>query len=120
MSEADLGGCIGIALVGVFIAQGVGTVAYLAQTWRLFSRLEACHAPVYEALGKPHLLFNNTPRNNVVVLSWLWRRRYEALEDEDTVAMARFVRTLLMYCSVGFVVMMLLFVSLQVVFARMA
>ena len=107
---------LAIVFIAAFAAQFIGTVVYLIQVGRLLRRLESKHKAVHESLGSPLLIFNNRPRNNMLVLSWLWRREYDALEDAGTVALAGSVRTMLLCLAVGFGVVLLLFFSLQASF----
>jgi hypothetical protein len=109
-----MGNFFGITFIAVFAAQFLGTVAYLVQIGRLLRRLESKHKAIHEALGSPLLVFNNTPRNNMLVLGWLWHREFETIDDVETVALARSVRTLLLALASGLGVMILLFALLSV------
>jgi hypothetical protein len=107
---------VGIVFIAAFAAQFVGTVIYLVQVGRLLRRLESKHQAVHESLGSPLLIFNNRPRNNMLVLGWLWRREFESLDDAGTIALARNVRTMLLCLAVGFGIVLLLFFVLQASF----
>jgi hypothetical protein len=104
---------IGIAFIVGFAVQAMGTVAYLVQVGRLLRRLDSKHNAVHESLGSPLLILNNRPRNNMLVLGWLWRREFESLDDPVTVALARSVRTMLLCLAVGFGVVLVLFTLMQ-------
>jgi hypothetical protein len=43
---------------------------------------------VFEALGNPSLILNNSISNNLKVLGWLWGKDYEELGDPDTERLA--------------------------------
>jgi hypothetical protein len=107
---------IGILFIVVFAIQALGTLAYLVQAGRLMSRLESRHSQVHESLGSPSLILNNRPRNNMLVLRWLWRREFESLDDAGTVVLAKRVRALLLCLFAGFGVLLALFVILQASF----
>jgi hypothetical protein len=108
---------IGIVFNAVFAVQFIGTVVYLIQVGRLLRRLESKHKAVHESLGSPLLILNNRPRNNMLVLCWLWRRDFESLDDAGTVALATGVRTMLLCLAVGFGIVLLLFFVLQAGFS---
>ena len=114
-----MGNPIGIAFIVVFVAQSIGTVAYLVQVSRLMRRLEAHHPEIHNSLGKPRLVANNTPQNNKQLLGWLWRREYQPIADAATVSLARSVRTIFLCLAVGFVNVLLLFLLLQVQHGRL-
>ena len=105
---------IGIALITVFAVQFLGTIAYLISVGRLFRRLQQQHKEVHEALGSPLLIMNNTPRNNILFLRWMWNRDFQGLGDPDSLALANLVRSLLMWLFCGFAVLIALFVALSV------
>lgn len=96
---------VALAFFGLFTLQAVGTVAYLVLVVRLFSRLESRHRPVFEALGSPSLLLNNSISNNFKVLGWLWGKDYEGLGDPDTERLAETVRRLLLSLVVTFAIL---------------
>ena len=105
-----------VALVALFAAQIVGTVTYLFLVGRLFGRLEKEHAVVHESLGSPSLFLNNSIQNNARFLRWLWRKEFEELDDPESVASARVVRTLLITLSVNFAALLLVFFGSGVAF----
>lgn len=104
---------IGIAFMTVATAQVVGTIAYLVQAGRLLRRLEGQHKAVHESIGSPLLLANNTPRNNILFLGWIWNREFETLGDADSIAMAKLVRTLLISLLFGLAVLIALLLLLS-------
>jgi hypothetical protein len=102
------------SVVVLFAALVIGIVVYLIQMARLLGRLGERHPQVYESLGRPSLFLNNTPRNNLLVLGWLWRGDFEGLGDTDTISRCRSVRTLLVACLCGFVCLLVLFLAMSV------
>ncbi len=111
-----MGNSIGIAFIAVFAVQFLVTVIYLVQIGRLLRRLESKHKSIHDSLGSPLLVFNNTLRNNMLVLGWLWRREFETIDDNETIALARIVRALLLALACGFVLVILLFILLSASF----
>ena len=97
------------SIVILFAALVIGIVVYLIQMARLLGRLGKRHPQVYESLGSPSLLLNNTPRNNLLVLGWLWRSEFDSLGDADTISRCKAVRTLLVACLCGFIALIVLF-----------
>jgi len=100
---------LAIAFIVLFAFQGVGTVTYLFMISRLFSRLKASHTPVWESLGSPSLILNNSLQNNRLVLGWLWRKEYSELRDPTTVDLAQTVRTFLVTLLANFALLLVLF-----------
>jgi hypothetical protein len=100
---------IGISFITLAAVQVLGTLAYLIQVSRLFRRLENRHKAVHESIGSPSLIMNNTPRNNILFLRWIWKREFQALEDSDSVALASLVRSLLIVLLSGFAVLIALY-----------
>jgi hypothetical protein len=100
---------VAVSFIVLFGVQAAGTLAYLFLMSRMFSRLEVHHGDVYETLGRPGILLNNTLRNNVVVLGWLWRKEFLSLSDAETVRGASVVRALLVWLAVNFAILLTLF-----------
>jgi len=105
---------IGIVFITVFAVQFLGTIVYLFNAARLFRRLEQQHKGVHEAIGSPLLFMNNTPRNNILFLRWIWNRDFRDLDDPKSLALASLVRSLLLSLFFGFAVLIALFVALSV------
>ena len=82
--------------IALIVVQVIGTVAYLVQVVELFARLRKNCPAVYESLGSPSLVFNNTPKNNMLFLGWLWRRDFDVVGDADTAHKAAVVRVMLL------------------------
>jgi hypothetical protein len=52
---------------------------------------------------------NNTPRNSILFFRWIWSRAFQLLDDEETVALAGFVRSLLVSLLCGFAALIALY-----------
>jgi branched-subunit amino acid ABC-type transport system permease component len=59
------------------------------------SRLRSRHAKTWETLGCPTLFLNNSIRNSLAILRFLWSREYRALSDPPFVRLAGFLRSYL-------------------------
>jgi hypothetical protein len=93
--------------------QVIGTLVFLVMIGGLFSTLRLSHTSTWDSLGKPSLLFNNTVRNNMLVLRWLWKRGYVNLEDPIATRRASTARTLLLLLLLNFFVLISLFLIPQ-------
>jgi len=58
-------------------------------TGKLFAYLNENHTAEYEALGKPRLIMNNTPKNNIAVLKFIFSERPLQLGDIHLIRMCR-------------------------------
>ena len=109
-----MGNVIGVTFIAVAAIQVLGTIAFLVNAGRLLQRLEDRHKLVHESMGSPSLIMNNTPRNNVLFLRWIWNRDFRTLDDPKSMALASFVRTLLVSLLFGLAVLIALFVAVTV------
>jgi hypothetical protein len=101
-----------ISFFVLFAIQAMGTVTYLLLIGRLFNRLKAEHAVVYESLGRPSLFLNNSIQNNMRVLRWLLRKEFEGLTDPVTTSSAKVVRLLLAVLSANFAALLAVFFAI--------
>jgi hypothetical protein len=104
---------IPFAFITAAVVQVLGTIVYLVNAGRLLRRLETQHGAVHESIGSPSIILNNTPRNNILFLRWIWNRDFNSLDDSKTIALSRLVRSLLMSLLVGFVAMIALFLVMS-------
>jgi hypothetical protein len=109
-----MGNIIGFVFIAIAAVQVLGTIAYLVNAGRLFRRLEHRHKLVHESMGSPLLIMNNTPRNNLLFFRWIWNRDFKTLDDPESMALASFVRSLLVWLLCGFAVLIALFVAVTV------
>jgi hypothetical protein len=93
--------------VGLFCVLVVSVAVYLISVVKLLSRLRQRYPTVYESLGSPSLFTNNSPRNNLKLLGWLYRRDYSDLGDIDTERSADRVRFMLLV-TIGAMVTLLM------------
>ncbi len=75
-----------------FVALMVSCVAGLALHTRFLRELRLRHADIWESLGRPTLIMNNSISNGLAVLRFLWRRDYESIDDPEFVRLARRLR----------------------------
>ncbi len=88
---------LSIILFPLFFASGIaGTIAYR----RFLSRLRKLHINSWENLVKPSSFLNFGIGNTRRFAVFLWRRDYEKIRNEKTVAFARFLRTYYICCGV--------------------
>ena len=71
-----------LMLVGIASAF-VATFIYLVSVYRLERYIENTHGSTWESLGEPHLIFNNSLRNNFRLLKFLKRKEYQNLSDDQ-------------------------------------
>lgn len=60
---------------------GCSVIVGLVLTQVAFSRLKSRHEEVWNELGRPNLILNNTPSNNIRWLKFLIRRDYRNVDD---------------------------------------
>jgi len=89
-------------LIVIFAFQFAGTILYLVLVRKLLSRLETNHTATWQELGVPSLFLNNNPRNNLLVLRFLWKRQYLSLQDPAITQLASRVRGLVLVLLVSF------------------
>jgi hypothetical protein len=77
----------------VFFILVVSVVFGLAMHSRLLRDMRSRHPGVWESLGRPTLVVNNTISNGLAVQRFLWRKEYEALGDPEFERLARRLRT---------------------------
>ena len=97
------------AFLALFALQVVGTLAYFVIVAKLLRRLRSDHPAVFESLGSPSLIANNTPKNSMLFLRWLWRRDYTDLGNPGTVSAASTVRIMLVALLFNLVALIVLF-----------
>jgi len=101
-----------MAFIVLFGIQFVGTIIYLFRISRLLRQLKTSHWGVWESLGSPSLLLNNTPGNSWLVLRWLWTKGYSELNDPEFERRADVARAFLRALTGNFALLLLLFFSI--------
>lgn len=76
-----------ISWIVVFICMGG-----MALHGFLLRMLRRDHPAVWESLGKPTLIANNSPKNSLATLRFLFRGDFEELDDARLVRYCRFLR----------------------------
>lgn len=69
------------ALPIVFAACFVMVIIWLGCCVRLFSLIKTRHPDKYKEMGEPSLIMNNSLRNNLAFMRFLFRREDRALGD---------------------------------------
>jgi hypothetical protein len=67
-------------------------LVWFATVLWMFRRLRTRHLDVYEALGSPSLFWNNSPRNNVQFLKFIFSSRSRHLGDSTVANVVLFMR----------------------------
>ena len=70
----------------------VAAVVGLAMMHQFLRDMRTRHVAVWESLGSPTLIANNSISNNLAVMRFLWRKEYQSIDDPDFVSLARTVR----------------------------
>jgi hypothetical protein len=107
-----------VVWIALFGFQAVGTILYLALVRRLLVHLETNHAATWRQLGEPSLFLNNTLRNNLLLLRYLWDKEYLSLPDAGSIQQASRVRTLLLVLLTTFGILIIGFVVLGASFSH--
>jgi hypothetical protein len=96
-------------LFAIWAADGA---VLLALTFWMFRRLREKHALTYETIGSPTLFWNNSPRNQWLLVKFIFGTQWQELDDSAVARVCRFMRVFLIFYVAGFlaiVVMMLIF-----------
>jgi hypothetical protein len=101
---------LSVVLVSTFfVVFFVSCVGGLIMQQIFFSRLRRLHTSTWEQLGRPVIFLNSGLLNTVAFFRFMWRREYESLGNQRTVAIARFLRALLIFYAIFFPIFMILF-----------
>ena len=88
----DVAAIVLVILVGF---QFLGTAVYLFLIRKVLVHLETNHTVTWRQLGEPSLFLNNSPRNSLLVVRFLWNKQYLLLQDAELTHLASRVRGLL-------------------------
>jgi hypothetical protein len=102
---------LAIVFIGIAGVLFVATIVYLILIARLLGLLRDRFPQLYESLGSPSLILNNTPKNNILLLGWLWRRDFSSLSDTVAISRCSVVRGLLVWCLAGYAGLFALFLA---------
>ena len=78
-------------------------LVWFALASRLLSLLKDDHHDVYESLGSPSLVANNSVKNNWLSLRFLMSGAYRSIEDDRVSRLCRFMRLFLVLYTVWFI-----------------
>jgi hypothetical protein len=90
------------ALFPAFVALGVATALWLILVWWLFTLLQERAPETYVLLGRPHIVLNNTPSNNLAFLRFLLGGHYASVRDSTVRKVCGFLRGFFWLYLVGF------------------
>jgi hypothetical protein len=77
----------------VFIILMTCVVIGFAMHSQLLRQLRARHPQVWESLGRPTLIMNNSVANGLAVQRFLWRKEFQTLGDPEFARLAERLRT---------------------------
>jgi hypothetical protein len=77
----------------VFFILMIAVVVSLALHHHFLREMRERHPEVWESLGRPTLVLNNTGSNCFAIPRFLWRKDYEVLDDPEFARLAVFLRT---------------------------
>lgn len=88
---------------------GIMVAIWLVQVSRLFTYLRENHPIEYQKIGKPSLIMNNTPQNNMLFLKFVLGKRHLKLNDDMLVKKCGFLQrhfysTAVLFISMALVV----------------
>jgi hypothetical protein len=80
-----------ILILTIVPAMGLMVLVWLWQVTKLFAYLSQKHPAEYEALGKPSLIANNTPKGNIAFLRFITGDKPATLGDPHLEGWCRFL-----------------------------
>jgi hypothetical protein len=87
----------------------VSAITWLILILRLFHILRTRHAEIYDTLGRPSLILNNTIRNNFTTLRFLLGGHFRQLRDPELLRLGAFMQILFYAYSTVFAALLVLF-----------
>jgi len=82
--------CVGVPEEYLLIPLAVVAVIGFGMSYRFLAYLRNNHHEVWEELGSPSLILNNSIRNSLATMSFMWRKEYIRLGDHKLIRIARF------------------------------
>jgi hypothetical protein len=98
ISEALLATCV--------VLIPVSALAYLVLLLRFLSRLQRTCPRVFEELGEPSLIMNNTISNNLKTVGFLLKGNFDVLEEQGLARSAQAVRIVMIVLIVSVLTVM--------------
>jgi hypothetical protein len=77
----------------IFVVLSALVVIGCAMHSHFLREMRSRHPRVWESLGRPTLVMNNSISNGLAFLRFLWRRDYDALDDPEFARLGRQLRT---------------------------
>lgn len=81
-------------VVGTFTGLGALLIVSAVQTSRLIRMLRERHERIYESLGRPTLLLNNSVANSARLMAFLWKGRFRETSDQELIQCASWLRVI--------------------------
>jgi|APSaa5957512535_1039671.scaffolds.fasta_scaffold43049_2 hypothetical protein len=88
-----------------FIILFILVCIYLWMVWKIERMLEKQYQNVWLELGSPHLITNNSLRNNLKLIRFLRNKEYKKLEDRELTKKASFCYRLYVFLLIALLVM---------------
>src|SRR4051812_11754041 len=92
MNESTNSVQIVVLQVLFFILTGCMMILWFVLVARLHRLLRTRHPNVYDSLGRPTLILNNSLQNSGLFLRFLFGGHFESIDDGETVRLCRFMR----------------------------
>ena len=93
----------GFFVIVVFLVLGTVVLVWFRQVSKLFAYLDEHHPDEYTAMGKPTLVMNNTPKNNIFFLRFILGSRPSHLGDDYLSAKCTFLKRFFYFYMVLFI-----------------
>ena len=94
----------------LFVVLFVSAISGMIVQQVFMSRLRKLHTATWDQLGKPVIFLNSGFLNTCRLIRFMWRKDYEALPDQKTVALGRFLRAFLFFYTVLFAMIVVAFI----------
>jgi len=71
-----------LLIMGGFLGGLCSTLIYLVLVWRMERYIQRAHPDIWQNLGEPHLVLNNSIRSSRRMLTFLRTHEYEKVNDD--------------------------------------
>jgi hypothetical protein len=92
----------------LFVILLVCVIIWFVLVTRLFRLLRTRHPDVYDSLGRPTLILNNSIRNSWLFTRFLLGGHFEAIDDGETLRLCQFMRVFA-FCYLAFFIAIVVF-----------
>lgn len=104
MQEASAAYTLLAILLGLIVA-----VFYWLYLCMKFDRIiKDRHPDIFESMGRPHLVTNNTTSNNVLFIKFLFREEWKNIEDVELGKLSHFMKVYLIVYLTAFLFLVVL------------